>query len=86
MHESGALAELKMRNKPFLLVGILLVVIGVAALIHPQFSYRVSQHVQQVGPAKIEYETRKIIRLPLWFSIPIITIGLALVIGGMQKD
>ncbi|HKW88005.1 MAG TPA: hypothetical protein VJN21_04540 [Candidatus Acidoferrales bacterium] len=75
-----------MRNKPFLLIGILLVVVGIASIIHPQFSYRVSHDVQQIGPAKIESETRKIIRLPLWFSIPIITIGLALVIGGVQKD
>ena len=75
-----------MRNKPFLLIGLLLVIAGVASLIHPQFNYRVSQSVQQVGPAKIEYETQRIIRLPLWFSIPIITIGLALVIGGMQRD
>jgi hypothetical protein len=74
-----------MQNRIFAVIGIFLIVIGVAALIHPQFSYRVSQHVVQTGPMKLEYETRRIVRLPLWFSIPILTIGAALVIGGLRK-
>ncbi|HEV2489190.1 MAG TPA: hypothetical protein VGT03_05240 [Candidatus Acidoferrales bacterium] len=74
------------RNLPFAAIGVVLIVIGVAAMIHPQFSYRISEHAEQAGPLKVEYETRKIIRLPLWFSIPILTIGAALVIGGLQKE
>lgn len=75
-----------MRNKPFLVLGLLLVIIGAAGLIHPRFSYRVDQHTRQVGPAKIEFETRRVIRVPVWFGIAIVTIGAALVIGGLQKD
>jgi uncharacterized membrane protein HdeD (DUF308 family) len=74
-----------MQNRIFAAIGSFLIVMGVAALVHPQFSYRVSQHVVQTGPLKVEYETRRIIRLPLWFSIPILTIGAALVIGGLKK-
>jgi hypothetical protein len=74
------------RNLPFAAIGVVLIAIGVAALIHPRFSYRVSQHAEQAGPLKVEYETRRIIRLPLWFSIPILTIGAALVVGGFRKE
>lgn len=77
---------MRRQKLPFAVIGVTLIVVGVAALIHPQFSYRVSEHVQQIGPARIAYETRKIIRLPLWFSIPILTIGAALVIGGLRKE
>lgn len=75
-----------MRNKSFLLIGVVLVILGVAGLIHPEFSYRVDQHVQQIGPAKIEFETRKVYHIPIWFGIAIATIGAALIIGGMQKE
>ena len=63
-----------------------MILIGVAALIHPQFSYRIEHHYQQVGGMKVLFETRKVIHFPLWFSVPILTIGAALLIGGMRKD
>jgi hypothetical protein len=75
-----------MRRRTFALIGAALVVIGIAALVHPQFSFRVSQQVQQIGPAKIEYETRKVYHIPIWFGIAIATIGAALIIGGLQKE
>lgn len=84
--EYNSSLAVRMQNRIFAVIGSGLIVIGVAALIHPQFSYRVSQHVEQTGPMKVEYETRRIIRLPLWFSIPILTIGAALVIGGLRKE
>ena len=67
-------------------IGVLLILIGVVALIHPQFSYRVERHNQQVGAMKVLFETRRVIHFPLWFSVPILTIGAALLIGGMRKD
>jgi hypothetical protein len=78
--------EMIKHNFVFALIGSILIVVGVAAMIHPQFSYRVSQHVEQTGPMKVEYEMRRIIRLPLWFSIPILTIGAALVVGGFREE
>jgi len=66
--------------------GVLLILIGVAALIHPQFSYRIEQHSQQVGSMKILFETRKVIHFPLWFSVPILTIGAAFLIGALRRD
>ncbi|HVB36302.1 MAG TPA: hypothetical protein VND42_03595 [Candidatus Acidoferrales bacterium] len=75
-----------MRMRLPVVVGVALIVIGVAVLIHPQFSYRVDQHSQQVGSMKVLFETRKMIHFPLWFSVPVLTIGAAFLIGGMRKD
>ena len=75
-----------MRARLAIVVGVLLILIGVAALIHPQFSYRVEQQSQQVGAMKVLFETRKVIHFPLWFSVPILTIGAAFLITGMRKD
>jgi len=75
-----------MRMRLPVAVGVALIVIGVAALIHPQFSYRVEQHSQQVGSMRVLFETRKVIHFPLWFSVPVLTIGAAFLISGMRKD
>ena len=75
-----------MRVRLPIAVGVVLILIGVAALIHPQFSYRVEQHSQQVGAMKVLFETRKIVHVPVWFSIPVLTIGAAFLIMWMRKD
>ncbi|HEV2616256.1 MAG TPA: hypothetical protein VGU63_06555 [Candidatus Acidoferrales bacterium] len=67
-------------------VGVVLILIGAAVLTHPQFSYRVEQHSQQVGALKVLFETRKVIHFPLWFSVPILTIGTAFLITAIRKD
>lgn len=59
---------------------------GLLALIHPQFSYRVEQHHEEVSGSAVLFETRKVIRFPLWFSIPIMIIGAAMVVAGVEKD
>lgn len=66
--------------------GALLIFIGIATLIRPQFSYRVESHSAQVGGSKVLYETRRVIRFPLWFSIPIIAIGAAFIVIGIYQD
>lgn len=66
--------------------GVLLICAGLLALIHPQFSYRVEQHHEEVSGSAVLFETRKVIRFPLWFSIPIMIIGAAMVVAGVEKD
>jgi len=75
-----------LRTRLPIAVGVVLILLGIAALIHPQFSYRVEQHSQQVGAVKVLFETRKVIHFPLWFSVPVLTIGAAFLITGMRKD
>jgi hypothetical protein len=74
-----------MKGRSFAVIGAIVILIGIAALIHPRISYRVSEHEQQIGPAKVEFETRKVIHFPLWFSLAFLTIGAALVVGDLQK-
>ena len=76
--------ELK-RNLPAIVFGALIMIGGVLAVFHPQFSYAVEQHYTQVGPERILFETRKVFHLPLWFSIPMIGLGAAIMIAGVRK-
>lgn len=86
MKTSPAQGPLRLsRNVQAIVFGALIMLGGVAALVYRQFSYRVEQHYSQVGPEKLLFETRKVIHLPLWFSIPIIMLGAAVMILGMRK-
>lgn len=73
------------RSLPFAAIGVLVIALGIAILIHPQISYRVGDRVQQIGPDKIRFETRKVIHFPLWFSLPILTVGGAILIGALRE-
>lgn len=74
-----------MRIRAATICGALLILIGIAALIRPQFSYRVDQHSLEVAGHKVVFETRRVIHFPLWFSVPIMTIGAALVFVGIYQ-
>lgn len=75
-----------MRIRGAIIGGALLVVIGVVTLIRPQFSYRVEQHREQIGGSAVLFETRKVIRFPLWFSVPVLIIGTAMVVVGWRQE
>jgi hypothetical protein len=75
-----------MRIRAENVLGLLLVLVGVATWIHPAFSYRVSQSTEKVAGTNTIFELRRVIHFPLWFSIAILTIGVALFIIGLRKD
>ncbi len=75
-----------MRIRMATICGALLIVIGIVTMIRPQYSYRVDQHREQIAGSSVLFETRKVIRFPLWFSIPVLTIGAAMVIVGWRQE
>jgi hypothetical protein len=75
-----------MRIRSGTILGVLLILIGVAALVHPQLSYRVEHHSAQVAGSEVLFETRRVIRFPLWFSIPILTIGACFIVIGFYQE
>jgi hypothetical protein len=64
-----------MRFHPIAIVGILLVVTGIAALIHPQMSMPAKKEEIQVASGKAIVETRRIVTLPRPFSALLIFAG-----------
>ncbi len=64
-----------MRFHPIAIVGVLLVLAGIAALIHPQVSMPAKKEEIQVGPGKAIIETRRIVTFPQPFSALLIFAG-----------
>jgi hypothetical protein len=65
--------------------GILFSVLGIAALIAPNFSYVVNKQEQITDKRRILTETRRVISIPRPASIAEIVLGLGLVYFGSRK-
>jgi hypothetical protein len=80
------------RKKPtieqrlWLVVGVILILLGVAALIHPQISYRTDERDIQVGTMTARMETRRIFRFPRIVSGMAVLSGVAITLLGLKKD
>lgn len=75
-----------MRIRASVVCGVVLIVIGIVTLIRPQFSYRVEQHREKIAGSSVLFETRKVIRFPIWFSVPVLLIGAAMVVIGSRQE
>jgi uncharacterized membrane protein HdeD (DUF308 family) len=64
-----------MKFHPIAIVGILLVLMGVAALIHPQVGLPSHKQEIQVAQGKAIIETQRIITFPRPFSVLLILAG-----------
>ena len=67
--------------KRFLLaLGILLVLLGIVGLVHPDFTYHEKKEVAKLGPMQATVEEEKVLEIPKAASIIVALAGLALVI------
>jgi hypothetical protein len=64
-----------MRFHPIALVGVLLIVSGIAALLWPQMSMPAKKQEVQIGEGKAIIETRRIVTFPRPFSALLILAG-----------
>ena len=74
-----------MRFKPVPLLGVLLIVLGLVALIHPNFSQSTRQDVVQVGPMQATVETRRVFTIPPLLSGLVMVTGAWLIFAGSKK-
>lgn len=64
--------------KLFAVVGTLLVVAGAAGLIHPRILLPAQTQETPAGNSKIIVETRRIIRVPVFYGVLVVVAGSAL--------
>lgn len=72
--------------KTSVVVGILLIVLGAAALVYKNFSYTSEETVLQIGSLKATAETEKNVPIPNALGIVAIVAGVIIVaVGGKGK-
>jgi hypothetical protein len=66
----------------YVLLGLLLIVGGIAALVVPYVTYTEKEHVVDVGPLKIESTETKRLPIPQIAAVAALVAGLALIFAG----
>jgi hypothetical protein len=71
--------------KPIMLVGIILIVLGLAALAYKGISYTTHEEVAKIGPLEAKVEKEKTIPLPPIVGALALAGGVVLVVLGARR-
>jgi hypothetical protein len=75
-----------MRFSPIMLVGIVLIVLGIAAFAYQGISYTTRENIVNLGPIQASVDTKKTIPLPPLLGGLMLAGGLVLVMVGAKKS
>jgi drug/metabolite transporter (DMT)-like permease len=70
---------------PVKIVGIVLIVAGVAALAYGGFSFTKETHKAEIGPLKFSLQEKERVNVPQWAGIGAIAAGVVLILVGGRK-
>ena len=70
--------------KPAALAGIVLIVLGLAALAYQGFTYTSRETVIDIGPIKATADTQKTVPIPPIAGVVAVVAGVALVVAGKR--
>ena len=62
------------------LLGVLLIVAGVAGLLYGGFSYTKETHQAKLGPLQFSVKEKETVAVPIWLSIGAIVVGTVLLV------
>jgi uncharacterized membrane protein YidH (DUF202 family) len=71
--------------KPISIIGVLLIIAGVAALVLGEVSFTKRETVIQIGDAKIDAETKDTYPIPAIAGVAAAVAGVVLVVVGYRK-
>jgi hypothetical protein len=72
--------------KPLSIAGIVLIVLGLAALAYQGFSYTSREKIVDIGPFQASADTEKTVPLPPIVGIVAVVGGVALLVAGSRKS
>ena len=75
-----------MQRKPLIVIGIVLVVLGAAALIWPKLSYTQRETLVDVGPLNVTADTKKRVPLSPILGGVLLAGGAVLIVVGARKS
>ncbi|WP_431276546.1 hypothetical protein ACQ858_10385 [Variovorax ureilyticus] len=66
-------------------IGLILIVAGIAALGMGGFSYTKETHQAKIGPIELSIKERQEVNFPIWAGVAAIVVGGALLVFGGRK-
>jgi drug/metabolite transporter (DMT)-like permease len=67
------------------ILGIALIVLGIAGLVHDQFSYTRKSHDADLGIVKLSIKEKETINVPAWIGVAGIAAGAVLLLVGRKR-
>lgn len=67
------------------IIGVLLIVAGVAGLLVGSFSYDQDSTAAKLGPLQLTLKERKTVEIPRWLSLGAIGVGVVVLVLGARK-
>jgi hypothetical protein len=68
------------------IMGIVLIVAGIAGLLYGKFSYTKETHDVKLGPLELSVEEKQTVNVPLWAGVGAILGGGVLLLYGSRKS
>ncbi len=68
------------------IMGIVLIVAGIAGLLYGKFSYTRETHDVKLGPLELSVEEKQTVNVPLWAGVGAILGGGVLLLYGSRKS
>lgn len=71
-------------KRALMIVGVVLILLGIAAVLHPTYTYHQQQQVAKVGPFQATVDEEKTAQIPAAATAAALVAGLALVLIGAR--
>jgi hypothetical protein len=66
------------------ILGVILLVLGVIGLVHPNFTYHQQEEVAKIGPVRATVNEEKTAQIPAAVSVALLVAGIGLVLLGLR--
>ena len=70
---------------PVKILGVVLIVAGVAGLVYGSFSYTKETHEAKIGPLQFSIKEKETVAVPIWLSIGAIAAGTILLVINRKR-
>ena len=67
------------------IIGVLLIVAGVAGLVYGSFSYTRETHEAKLGPLQFSIKEKETVAIPIWISVAAIAAGTILLVTNRKR-
>ena len=69
----------------FLASGLLLFVLGIVGLVHPDFTYHKTEEVARIGPVHATVNEERVTTVPTFVSVASLVLGLGFTVVGVRR-
>ena len=68
-----------------MIIGVVLILLGVAAVLHPTYTYHQQQQLAKIGSFQATVDEEKTAQIPIAATATLLLVGLALVLLGVKS-